>query len=120
MHQLRETSSDFPLTHRLVELWRIVRSEIEKDPGTHDDCKNAEAIIRHLDGADPFSMTFRYPVDRDGAPMFGGGPHVISIDVVHEAMVGVANLLDCVSTEFSRRVEYVHEMGRAYAEVQGW
>lgn len=120
VYELRETGRDFPRTHRLVDLWSIVRSEIEKDSGSHDDCTNAEAIIRHLDAADPLSMAFRYPVDRDGAPMLVGIPRVVSIDVVHESLVGVANFLAAVSTEFSQRVEQARDWRRAYADLNGW
>jgi hypothetical protein len=60
--------SDFPKHHRLDQIWSEMKKRLKTigEDVTNEDFNNAERLILEFTCADPISMAFRYPVDKDG------------------------------------------------------
>lgn len=89
--------SEVQRTHKLDVLWRKVRPLIERafKNGSAADLDNAERIILQLKAFDPTSEHFRYPISSDGTDTLRAFARV-HLGRFHDAMEGVANLLDGV------------------------
>lgn len=60
--------SDFPKHHRLDQIWSEMKKGLDAigEDITNEDFTNAEKLILEFSNADPISMAFRYPVDKNG------------------------------------------------------
>ena len=117
---LRE-SIELPRTHRLDVLWRVVRQCLERawPDDDHHELDEAGRIILQLDGFDPTSEHFRYPILKDGAetmPTLGR----IYLPSFHEAMSGVAAMLDAADTGLRVMTEQKNEIEAEYAAWSAW
>jgi hypothetical protein len=117
---LRE-SIELPRTHRLDVLWRIVRECLERAwPNDHHrELDDAEQIILQLDGFDPTSEHFRYPM------LNNGGETMTTLDRIympsfHEAMSGVAAMLDAADTGLRVMTEQKNEIEAEHAAWSAW
>jgi hypothetical protein len=112
---LRETI-ELPRTHRLGVLWRVVRACLERawPDECHREFDEAGRIILQLDGFDPTSEHFRYPIRNDGSETMTtlGRIHMPSF---HEAMSGVAAMLDAADTGLRVMTEQRNEIEAEYA-----
>jgi hypothetical protein len=121
---LRE-QTDLPKTHRIDHLWRVVRPMLERAfPGDAAAAQaNAGRILLQLDGLDPTSEHFRYPIRKDGSQTL---PTVNEVHMhrFHEAMEGVAHFLDASDTalraEIDDRAKYEEEMAAHYHDEPDW
>lgn len=110
--RLSDTNESYPTSHDIWRLWEIARGVLATAGASLDDDTDAfESLVKQLHAADPGSMTFRYPVDKKGAPSFSveGGqiPGLINtrdLQAVLEAMFNYLSgtrdwLEDLVETE---------------------
>jgi len=109
---------DVPRTHRLEVLWRIVRERLERVwANPHDDNRyldNAGHIILQLDSFDPTSEHFRSPTLNNGTetmPTLGRS----YLPSFHEAMSGVAAMLDGGDTGLRVMIDEKAKIEAAYA-----
>lgn len=112
---LRE-SIQLPRTHRLDILWRVTRQCLERAwPGEEgNDLDHAERIIMQLDRFDPTSEHFRYPTLKDGTETLDSLGRVY-MPSFHEAMTGVAALLDAADTGLRVMADQDAEIAAEYA-----
>ena len=108
-----------PKTHRIDHLWRVARALLKQafPSESRDDLDNAERVLMQLNGFDPTSEHFRYPILRDGSETLTslGRVHMRRF---HEAMDGIANMLDGaesgIRVMIDQRAEYEEAMRDLY------
>lgn len=98
IHQARKLlgiREPFPRTHRINELWNICNALLQEiSPGDSDvERKHIGRLIDEFCDADPISMAFRYPEDREGRPSLLGIAH-INLQNVKEVIAKIAIILD--------------------------
>lgn len=108
---------EIPRTHRLDVLWRIVRKRLERAwPEPDDDNRSldeAGRIILQLDSFDPTSEHFRYPLLNSGTETMQTLGRIY-LPSFHEAMSGVAAMLDAVDTGLRVMADEKAEIAAAY------
>jgi hypothetical protein len=112
---------ELPRTHRLNVLWRVVRQCLERawPDDDHRALNEAGRIILQLDGFDPTSEHFRYPILNNGSETMTtlGQIHMPSF---HEAMSGVAAMLDGADTGLRVMTEQRDEIEAEYANYDSY
>ena len=69
--RLSGRSDSYPKTHDLELLWENAKDLlIEAGNADSDSTDSFEALLKEVHAADPGSMTFRYPVDKQDSPSF--------------------------------------------------
>jgi hypothetical protein len=70
-------SGEFPRTHKIDVLWKQARDLFEKVFPNEDpaDIQNVERILTQLQGFDPTSEHFRYPITKDGSETLHTASH---------------------------------------------
>ena len=64
-----ESIEEFPKTHRLDDLWHLLRRLVEEmGCSGGDEMQQIERLIGEFCAIDPSSQAFRYPEDRQGNP----------------------------------------------------
>ncbi len=118
----------FPLEHSLKQLWPLARRVIEEvcrevaEPGIPGEMGNErfDEIDIHIDAfevADPRSMAFRYPADRDGNSHLAGIT-LINVRRVQEVMTRIADTLACAHDAIMHYSEVRAEMESYYRQDQ--
>ena len=105
------------LDHRLLPLWRELRSMVEQ-LWPKEDSKPLDEIEEYLSQfseVDPESFAFRYPESKKGDPAFQGLTH-INIRRVGEIMNGISKLLEGVGCALS---EYLQHKADMESEMRG-
>jgi hypothetical protein len=92
--------------HRLDELWKCCRTILEQvwPGGPKQDFELVEDCIAQFCEADPHSMSFRYPFEKDGNPTLEGFSH-IGIRNFYEVMQRVGNFFDTASFGISAYIQ---------------
>ena len=105
-----------PRTHRLDILWRATRQCLERawpDEENHD-LNDAGRIILQLNSFDPTSEHFRYPTLKDGTETLTTLGRIY-MPSFHEAMAGVAAMLDAADTGLRVMADDEAEIEAEYA-----
>lgn len=100
--QLIQDSKDLEQTHRLDVLWRNCRIILEKlwPSGSKEDLEIIEGHIQEFTELDMQSMSFRYPITKDGtATLIGLGN--FGLGNFRDVMANIAALLDSSSSAIS-------------------
>jgi predicted nucleotidyltransferase len=98
-------------THSIARLWAGCRELLKElwPDGSAVELDEAEARVEEFNKADPHSMAFRYPVDKENRPFLSDIAH-INIRHLGEVMSGLAEFLDAVCTaidvELDSRAEF--------------
>lgn len=97
--QLLDHPLELKHVHRLDVLWGICRKILEEiwPEGSKTDLDAVGECLKQFCIADPHSMSFRYPITKDGQPTPLSTQH-INIRNLYEVMERVANFLDCAGT----------------------
>ncbi len=106
------TTDDFATTHKLDDLWRLLRGLLNQACGSGgDEMDQIERLIGEFCAVDPLSQAFRYPEYKDGNPSL---PNISYINVVNmRDVVGkIALLLDCVDAAIHANQSAKNEMAR--------
>lgn len=111
---------ELPRTHRLDVLWRVVRGCLERAWPDDDrrDLDEAGRIVLQLDGFDPTSEHFRYPILKNGSETMTSLGRIY-MPSFHEAMSGVAAMLDAADTGLRVMTEQRDEIEAEYANYYG-
>ncbi len=106
-----------PKTHKIDQLRKLTRPLLERAFPDDDAAAvlNAERVLLQLNELDPSSEHFRYPLLNDGSETL---PRVQRLHIrrFHEAMDGVAHLLDAVDTALHVMIEEQAEYAAAMAD----
>lgn len=105
----------YPQGHRLLDLWTVARPYVVAC-GSEDSPELAivERQIREFENVDPFASGFRYPLGKKGGSNLPGAPSHVDLDQFQDAMVRLAEFLECVRMEQSARLDYIRTY---YAEM---
>lgn len=101
-NQLFDSSEKPPLHHEIDKLWKQCRIILEKvwpDEPT-EDLDAVEKCIVQFSKKDPFSTSFRYPVDKCGNPSLPGVKH-INLRNLSEIIARLSALLDGCNSAIS-------------------
>lgn len=112
--------AELPRTHKIDHLWRLARPLLEQafPEDSNEDLDNTERIAMQLHGFDPTSEHFRYPMRRDGTETLTtlGRIHMRHF---HEAMDGVAHMLDAADTGIRHMIDTRDECEEAMHDLCG-
>ena len=110
LHYCLGEGNDFPKHHRIDKIWDEM-VELYKRLGedtSGEDFKNGQRLIYEFATSDPLSMTFRYPVDKEG------NEHVkqthINIRNVGEVMSRLGFFIDAISYQIAHYTDIASEM----------
>ncbi len=113
-NRLLEVHDDFPKHHDIWRLWKACRKILEEvepeSPKTDFDA--VEEGIQQFSQVDPNSMAFRYPMDKDGAPLVN--LRHINLRNFSEVVNRVAALLEGASCCISSYLDAKEEMESYY------
>ena len=84
-----------PTHHRIREVWREIRPQIQALPGllAEEWLERAESLVHELDAVDPGSMHFRYPVSKTGGALLRPG-FTLDVNNLAAAMDDLFYVLD--------------------------
>lgn len=119
VRRYRHETAEIPKTHKIDQLWRVARPLLEQaSPDDNDDLDNTERILLQLHNFDPTSEHFRYPIKKDGTETLTelGRVHMRHF---HEAMDGVAHLLDAADTGIREMINSQVEYEEAMRDLYG-
>ncbi len=110
--QLIDNPRDIPMHHSILNLWADCRKILEEiwPDGDKADLNAVEDCIKEFSNIDPRSMSFRYPVDKDGNPSLPQELTHINIRHLGEVMQGIASLLDGCDAGIDAMLDYKAEM----------
>jgi len=114
LNYCKASGDDFPKTHRIDLLWEHFKrlyTEFEESEN-QDDFINAEKVIKQFFDVDPQSMSFRYPVDKEG----NASLNITHINIRNfgEVMGRLANFLDAISDQTAHYRDIASEMFREF------
>jgi hypothetical protein len=102
-------SRDFPKHHDLQNLWSEFKASYSSIFGINDKKFSiTDALIKELSAIDPISMSFRYPVDKEGTKTQKLS-HV-SLVVLKETFIRLSFFIDDLAMEISGLVEVTEFM----------
>lgn len=113
--QLLDNGIGYPTHHRIDDLWDDTKGlmrEIWRKPAPQE-YHLMDHVISEFARRDPEGETFRYAQTKDGQETLSDIP-LINLRHLAESIGEVADLLDGVSTEISRYLDYKSEMLAAY------
>lgn len=108
-----------PAWHPLVPLWEKLRGHYKViDSKAADDewMDRTEELIAEMDSLDSSSFTFRYPVDKRGAPAISG-PRRMDVEHLKDVMEEFEMVLDGIASQLIEYVGYKRDMER---EIGAW
>jgi hypothetical protein len=115
--RLLDLDEELQKSHNLAQLWRTCRSILER-VAPDEPKEQLDAVtegIEQLSAIDPLSDTFRYPVDRKGAPSLPeGAPQIFNLSHFSAQVEKLGNLLNGASEQISVYLDYKHEMAQEY------
>lgn len=97
--------------HKLKYLWTQCRKVIEDTliDGDDEPTEAVEKMIFELDGIDPRSMSFRYPIDLDGKTSFGK-EQFVDLERLFIGMQKVSNYLEAAAMGVSEYYNQLRDM----------
>jgi hypothetical protein len=109
--------------HRLVALWEKLRAliasaDLDESEADRESLDVAGEMIRELDGADPDSMAFRYPINRaksGSGPLLSDDYEYFDMRTFHEQATRLAHFIDGCSSQLDAFVDIKREMDEYYA-----
>jgi hypothetical protein len=110
--KLLEEPGDFPMHHRIHELWPIAKTIIEKvfeNEEGKPDFGFVEHVLAEFSNYDPESFSFRYPTDKKGNNPLSGLTH-INVRHLAETINRLAEILDGASVGISVYRDWKNEM----------
>jgi hypothetical protein len=116
-----QQDDNFPTHHRLDTLWFEFKkkySEIQEDINTIE-FQSMDELIKEFSQFDPMSMSFRYPVDKEG----NRTQKLEKINVVNlrESFVRICFLFDGVSIQIAHYVDITKDMmGDLYSNFDNY
>ncbi|MGH3832346.1 MAG: hypothetical protein ACRDRS_18205 [Pseudonocardiaceae bacterium] len=121
MRTYRREPMELPKTHKIDHLWRVARlllAQVFPDDDEEKNLDNAERVLIQLHGFDPTSEHFRYPVRKDGTETLAtlGRIHMRRF---HEAIDGVAHVLDAADTGIRYMIDTRAECEEAMRDLYG-
>ena len=116
----QRTDEALPRTHKIDVLWKSARRQLEEvfPEEPHDDLDNTERVLLQLNALDPTSEHFRYPITKDGSGTMPALQHV-HMRRFHEAMDGVAHLLDAADAAIRQKIDARNEYESAMRDLYG-
>jgi HEPN domain-containing protein len=107
---------EYPKNHLLVEIWDALRTEVlsRDSEGWKEFEDRFKQFIEIMDDVDPGSMTFRYPVDRQGNKH--ERPKYIDLDAINKVAESFENM---VSVYAERIVEHERDINQDFGEGDG-
>jgi hypothetical protein len=113
--QFLDQPPDLQHVHRLDRLWTSCQSVLRKvwPQGSKADLEVVEACINELCRIDADSMSFRYPVLKDGKPTLAGMGRV-SIRNLRDVIERISSLLEGSSISISEYLDAKRSMERDY------
>ena len=111
---------EFPRTHKIEALWSRTRKLLDEVYPDDDRARldDVERVLTQLQGFDPTSEHFRYPVTAQGRPTLEALPRV-HMRLFHEAMEGVAHYLDATDTGIREKIDAENEAREAMWDLYG-
>jgi hypothetical protein len=106
---LGEAKRGIELQHSLVRLWDACRELVGTDTLEWQQMNSGGELITVLDGADPGSYTFRYPVDNRGYE--SKRPQFINLDALGEHVDNFVSMIDGY-------LSYIEEVEHAKQEYE--
>ena len=112
---LLDQTPDFEHVHKLDVLWCSCRKILEEVwPGSpRNDLDAVEDCVRQFSQVDRESMSFRYPVTKDGNATLPNLQH-INIRNLQEVMARISLLLECASDAISDYLDHKYSMERDF------
>lgn len=106
----------FPEHHRLMDLWRDAKLHVvEMGPPHSPEIENVEANLREFEKVDPFSLGFRYPVERrTGTRTLANAPATVNLETLHAAMDAVSNFLSAVQSVLTEQLDALVDAASHY------
>ncbi|MCP5195925.1 MAG: hypothetical protein H6974_03900 [Gammaproteobacteria bacterium] len=108
--QLLNNESGYPKNHKIDNLWHLVKDLArqvwqEKDP---EEFKLIDHIIKELSEADPESMSFRYPEDKNGKK---SNPDILHINLRYfgQTINEISSILDGIDAGISHDLNQKNE-----------
>jgi hypothetical protein len=117
--RLQDIEGGFPKHHRIDTLWAVCHqllSEISPQDAV-DELKEVGRLIRAFSEADPTSLAFRYPEDKDGKRSLPGITH-INLRNVREVIGKIAVILTGASAQVGEYLGYKAEMEQEFRGEQ--
>jgi hypothetical protein len=100
--------------HEIPPLWKeccgVLRRTFPNDTTLEHDIECIDGIISQLTTIDKSSMTFRYPVDKDGNPMLTSTIKLINLRNLSEVMRRVATFFDSASMAIDHEHQTLQDM----------
>jgi hypothetical protein len=113
---LKQTK-DFPTGHNLQHLWNDFKIKYKHIGENINDPHFAamDDLIVELQNIDPISMSFRYPVDKDGNKI--QKLNTVNIKELRETFIRVSYLFDAISMQIANYVDITEWlMGDIYSD----
>lgn len=110
--KLLEEPGNFPMHHRIHDLWPIAMGIIEKvfeNEESKPDFDFVEHVFTEFSKYDPESFSFRYPTDKKGNNPLSGLTH-INVRHLAESIDRLAEILDGVSAGISVYRDWQNDM----------
>ena len=98
-------------THKLQSLWQIIRKQYSEVIGWNIDDSTLNSIgnlVNELSGLDPDSMTFRYPVDKEGNKF--KKPEYINLRNLRVVFISLTELLDSMAMQVDHYADLTTDM----------
>ena len=112
---LLDQTPDLKHIHKIDVLWRSCRKILEEvwPDSPRDDLDAVENCIRQFSQVDPESMSFRYPITKDGTATLPNLQH-INVRNLKEVMARISSLLDGASSAISAYLDHKCSMERDF------
>jgi hypothetical protein len=114
--RLLDEQGDFPETHNLLDLWNTAKPLLLRvnPQGDRADIRNVESCLRKFDELDPTSQSFRYPVNRGGAPSLPEELTHLNLRQVRDVVDRLGGFLDSADAMLGAYLDTKAEMDAEY------
>jgi hypothetical protein len=116
LNYCQQQTKDFPTGHNIVNLWNDFKIKYEAvgESIADDSFKAMDNLINELGNTDPISMSFRYPVDREGNKI--QKLETVNLAELRETFIRVSYMFDGISMQIAHYVDITEGlMGEMYA-----
>ncbi len=105
-----QQTKTFPTHHSLDSLWKeFIKAYTTIGQKTNDESFSAiDDLIKEISSVDPVSMSFRYPVDKQGEQIHS--LKYINLKNLRETFIRVCFVFDAISAQISHYVDITEEM----------
>ena len=101
---------NFPTGHNLDFLWGAFKEKYKElgEDISSNNFQNMDRLMSELHGFDPLSMSFRYPVDKDGSKT----QKVVALDLLNlkDTFIRMSFMFDGISMQLAHYVDITNEM----------